>query len=180
MITIPQLKPPTIKNMEVDFGTTIATSLWQRISQQLNWIEKNMPIGMVMWFFNDVNYANGSPIPDPKSTNWQFCDGSLITNPNSPMVGQNVPDFRGLYMKASQFFPIGQLGGTVSHNLSHDHGGFTSYGSDLLPAVPGNYTSDVGSNEPQGNLHRHSMGSDLGLIYVDPPHVDLQAYMRIA
>ena len=176
MITIPQLKPAAIKNMEVDFGTSIATGLWQRIAQQLNWIEKNMPIGMVIWFYDSMTYAGGPNVPDPKATNWQFCDGSAITNPNSPMFGQNTPDLRGLYQKGSNIVAPFTLTGVPSINLSHNHGGSTGITCDL----EGNNDTDDSDEKPAGNCHSHSVSGALGVYTLDPPHVELQPYMRIA
>lgn len=175
MITIPQLKPDALRTMEVDFGTTIAQGLWQRISRQLNWIEKAVPVGMVIYFYDSQTFANGNPVPDPKSTNWQFCDGSPITNPLSPMFGQNVPDLRNRFSKGSATLGLGVTGGTVSHNLAHSHGGATSTTCDL----EGLSNTDNSDAKPKGNCHNHSIGGSLGTISVMPPYINLQPYMRI-
>lgn len=50
------------------------------------------PIGFTAYFPNVL----GSPVI---ASNWQLCDGSLITNILSPMVGQNTPIIANNYIR---------------------------------------------------------------------------------
>ncbi|MDZ4810774.1 MAG: hypothetical protein SGI96_21265 [Bacteroidota bacterium] len=173
MITIPEKKPELLKNLEVDFGTTIAQSIWQRVAWQLNFMSASVPIGLIMYFYQSQTLAGGGSIPAPVGT-WQFCDGVSITDADSPLFGQNTPDFRLLIKK--QDTPILTTGGVATHDLAHDHEGFTGFTTDL---EAGNFRTDFGFDKAQGNSHRHAILSALGDISTLPPYVELQPYMRI-
>ena len=172
MITIPDQKPELLKSLEVDFGTSIAQSVWQRIAWQLNFMNASVPIGLIMYFYQSQTLANGSPIPTPVGS-WQFCDGGSITDPDSPLQGQNTPDFRLVFQKHDT--PILTTGGVATQNLAHNHGGFTGFTTDL----ENNFRSGLGGDKARGNNHRHAILSDLGNISVLPPYIELQPYMRI-
>lgn len=174
-ITIPAAKPTPLKSLEVDFSTSMAQGIWQRIGQLQNWLEKNVPIGIVMYFYDSTTYAGGTPIPDPKSSNWLFCNGQQILNTNSPMYGQFTPDLRNYFPRAGT--PIGGTGGDVIHNIFHNHGGFTQSKTDL---ISGEYLTDGGEDVDQGGLHKHAITGAWFTVIVLPPYIDLQPYMRIA
>jgi hypothetical protein len=170
MIVVPQLSPALLKTFESDFGTSIAQVLWRRIVDHQNWINAALPIGSVIFFYGSQQYANGSTIVDPNAC-WQFCDGGAVVNTNSPLLGQNVPDLRGKFLRGDDV--EGLLGGSDTINLSHNHE------TGALFDGENNYNSG-GDNEQGGpSFHNHPIGSDLGVILRLPPYAELQPYMRI-
>lgn len=174
MIVIPTAKPLLLKALETDFGTTIARTIWKRIQEQEAWVNANVPIGIIIWFYASQTYANSSPIASPNQA-WQFCDGSLISNADSPLNGLNTPDLRGLFPKfVDTNGGIGTLGGIPSFSLNHNHGGATQ-GASSCDGSGSNPGGDHGS----GGYHTHSIGGDLGTYNVLPPYIDLQPYVRI-
>jgi hypothetical protein len=175
MIVIPAIKPQLLKQHEVDFGTTASENLVKRVVEFLNFVEKSLPIGIIIFVYQSMTDSNGNQIPLP-SSNWKFCDGSLVTNTQSPLFNQHVPDLRGRYLKMSATNqPIGTLGGNSSVNLTHNHGGWVWHFTDL----EGNWDTDNGSAMPQGDSHTHQIYNDLGIYQLNPQHIVLQPYMRI-
>ena len=171
-ILIPQLKPELFRQFESDFGTSIAETLWKRMIDHQNWLNKAVPVGIVLFFYGSQTYADSDPIDQP-NVNWQFCDGSAVVNSNSPLFGQNVPDLRELFLKGS--LSIGTLGGSDDVNLSHSHGGVT--GATLDAEAVAN--TEGGADQGGPSLHTHSIPSALGITSKLPPYVELQPFMRI-
>lgn len=172
MITIPALNPALLKTFEADFGTSIAQTLWQRIVDHLNWLNAALPVGSVLYFYSSQTYANGNQIAGPSAC-WQICDGSAVSNPNSPLFGISLPDMRQRFLKGSD--SPDQYGGSDTVNLAHSHGGATGAVFD------GENNFDSGGDNEQGgpSFHNHPIFSDLGVITRLPPYVELQPYMRI-
>lgn len=172
MIVIPQLNPALLKTFEADFGTSIAQVLWRKIIDHVNWLNAALPVGSIQFFYGSQLYANGNPIASPNAC-WQFCDGSAVTNPNSPLFGQNIPDLRQKFLKGST--TIGTLGGSDTVNLAHSHGGATGATFDGEDS----FDSDGDSAQGGPSFHNHPIGSALGVVLRLPPYAELQPYMRI-
>ena len=175
MIEIPHLKPQLLMDLEVDFGTTIANAIWQKIADHQNFVNQYVPIGMIMWFYGSIDYGSGpTPINLPNSTNWQFCDGTTITNANSPLVGYAMPDMRTLFLKHGT--SVGSAGGSDSFTLYHDHGGVTGAASD----AGGDVHTEGGTDGSHFNVHQHNIAADLAAAFSNlPPYIQLAPYMRI-
>lgn len=176
MIVIPQIPPKLLKSLEADFGSSVANAIWKRMIEHQNYINASMPVGLVMWFYGSQRYADGSPgtlITQP-SSNWQFCNGGLITNTNSPLLGQNVPDLRQRFLRGGS--TIGTLGGSNVLVLAHSHGGFTG-STDDREGSPPRTDDDVERNI--GNPHVHPIDADLSNRPKLPPYTELQPFMRI-
>lgn len=70
------------------------------------------PIGTVTAYFGTLAY-----IPD----NWMLCDGRSVSDPDSPLVGQTIPDLRSRFvMGAGPQAPMGTTGGLIAAPL-HSH-----------------------------------------------------------
>lgn len=173
MITIPNLKPALLKNLETDFGTSIAAAIWLKIKDNNNWLNKNLPVGIIMWFYASQTYSDSSVIDSP-GAQWQICDGSAITDTNSPLLGQNTPDFRQKFLTGDATPDL--IGGTDSMNLSHNHSGQTGFTLDIDSSAK---RSSLGFERYGYNNHNHAIFSSLGNIQKLPPYVDLQPYLRI-
>lgn len=104
-----------------DAGDIVSVEVFQQLAQNCNYLIDSMPIGSIVPICVGLT---GVPTPNPDI--WQECDGSVITNQNSPMHGQTVPDHRGRYLKGqSSTGTIGFYGGSNTKTLTHGHGGGT-------------------------------------------------------
>ena len=174
-MTIPNLtvRPEQLRGHETDFGTSISSSLWLKIVNNHAWVEKSLPIGMILFFYESTTEADGTPKPAPNPDIWIPCQGQTINDPESPLDGQTLPDLRDRFLKGSQ--NAGQFGGQTDVDISHSHGG------QLVPVddrSPGNET-DSGTGALTGSLHTHSLSTEWSnQETVIPKNVALQAYMR--
>lgn len=159
------------KDLEKDFATTVAQSLWQKASMAINAFDKCYPIGTVMYF-----YATQSALPSlPDVGHWQILNGGTVTDPNSPIFGQSLPNFGGYLIKHPA---NGQLdlvtGGVNSINLTHSHGGATGVTNDN-----DDFQLDNGGEREEAGPHFHPISSDLSTYNLIPEYVQLQCYIRI-
>lgn len=61
------------------------------------------PIGSILPFYGD---------PGALPSNWRLCDGTSVSDPNSPFDGQNVPDLREMFLRGASFsWSLGSSGG---------------------------------------------------------------------
>lgn len=159
------------KDLEKDFGTSNAEALWKRAIQLMTYVEKSNPVGMLMFI-----HATQSNIPSlPDSQYWQLCDGSVVSNANSPMNGVTLPDLRDKFVRHPSSGEI-QLssGGQDIQSLQHNHGGFTGFTN------PQEFLQmDNGGDRVETSNHRHTIGNDLGNVTTVPTYLALKVYVRI-
>jgi hypothetical protein len=81
-----------------------------------------IPIGAVIaWWRPDSSFSWSGE-------GFQLCDGSTITDPGSPLLGQKTPDLRQQFIRGVvSYEEIGTTGGAATHShgfvmLSHTHG----------------------------------------------------------
>lgn len=174
MINIPSLKPETLRDIEIDFGTSIASSIWRKVVDNYQWVEKSVPVGFILFFYGEITEADGTPKDPPNPDIWGYCDGSIINDPDSPLNGQALPNLIDLFPKGSD--TIGTLGGQSTIDISHSHGGATGATDDTTKPF---FTADNGNDRREGSLHTHSMNTkwptDEPII---PKYFSVQPYMR--
>lgn len=170
MSTPRQITP--LRSLQYDFATSIAQALWAKAKQITDYTNAAVPVGMLLYV-----YATQTNLPSlPDSKYWQLCDGSVVTNSLSPMVGQTLPDLRGVWLKhpAAGSSPF-STGGTTSVVLTHSHTGQTESASDRLTL-----TAKAGGDFASGGDHQHDIAVDLvGTFVLTPPTQLLQIYVRI-
>lgn len=160
------------KEVEKDFGTSIAEALWKKAAQTLEYINASYPIGMLMFFHETQD--NLPATPDSKY--WQEVDGSTISNVNSPLNGVTLPDWRGKFFRhpASGEIVL-STGGSNTVNLSHNHGGITGIGDPRF-----RFQLDNGGERAMPQAHAHGINSDLSsTTSTVPQYRALKVYMRI-
>lgn len=173
MIVTPPLKPELLTQVETDFGSTICKHIFRKIMFYQLWVNRSLPVGMILSFYGSQEFAGGGLIDKPNGKFWQWCDGGVINNPNSPLNGQNTPDFKEKFLKGG--LTIGALGGQSTINLSHNHGGVTSVENQT-----GGGGADAGGDAAQGTFHAHSIASNLSSAEsVIPPYFETQYYLRV-
>jgi hypothetical protein len=74
-----------------------------------------VPVGTVIsWWRATAN----TPLP---SDEWAIADGSVVTDSESPLYGQTLPDLTDRFIMGVDADSIGQAGGSNTLNLSHSH-----------------------------------------------------------
>lgn len=152
-----------------EYGDLVSVETFAAIADAVNYLIDSMPVGSIVPIF--VGFP-GVPTPDPAF--WQECDGSIVTNGNSPLFGEAVPDHTdGRYLKgASTIGEVGNFGGSLTKNLAHDHGGRT----DVKEFERRSDSDDDGWNVRD---HDHSVPSDMGEIEFEPAHIRIKHYIKI-
>lgn len=174
MIEEVKLRPQKMFVHESDFGTTAASFLWQKIINNQHFVEKCFPIGYVLFFHASQTYADGTPVTAPNPEIWQPLNGTTVNDPDSPLNGVTLPDFRQKFLKGSN--TEGLTGGQLTINLQHNHGGATGVTDDRQP----DSQADAGGGYNTGAPHTHSISSNWSTAeQITPPYIDLQAYIRI-
>lgn len=132
MITIPVLFTPISLN-ETKKESSGNEETISKMIQNTNWLLELRPIGSILL----IN-TNQFGVEAPDSNVFQYCDGSEITHPSSPLrsVGLNTrftPDLRGKFPRCSNNYETNETGGSWEHQFSHSHsvGTQTNYGSGV-------------------------------------------------
>ncbi len=172
MIYIPNIRPETVKNLEVDFGSSISVSIWLKIINNQNWVEKNLPIGALLFFYRSMTKADLTPIELPNSNIWIELNGQTVNDIKSPLNGQILPDLRDKFLKGSETY--GLTGGQTTLNLVHSHGGLTGITDDREEK-----NADEGNAYNTGSPHYHVIGQAWSSAEpIIPKFFSVQTYMR--
>lgn len=173
MITTPQQFTKTHKE-EVFYENSINEETIKKIIYNNNWLLDLVPIGSIVYI--QTNQIGGGT-PDPNV--WQFCDGSEIVNPNSPIrsIGLNqrfTPDMRSRFPRVSNTLNTNGTGGTWNHNLEHAH-------STGLPSAIGG-TIDKKGDRRRRDQHSHSISAQYSnpTVIEAPAYITYNAYMKIS
>jgi len=109
-----------------------------------------IPIGTI------ISWWNGNQQLSWSSVGFQLCNGSTITDPESPLVGTKTPDLRGVYVRgAVSYDQIGASGGAASHTHGYALGDHT-HRIDHTHAISGYTTSVIGTAGQDINGHHCS------------------------
>lgn len=78
-------------------------------------VPPGVPVGSVIsWWRANAD----TPLP---SGEWMIADGSVVSDPESPLNGKTLPDLRNRFVMGVSATEIGITGGTNTLNLSHQH-----------------------------------------------------------
>lgn len=157
-----------------DFGDIISHDLATLLKDNNDFLLACSPVGTI------APILFGFPgVPLPDSNVWQECNGSEITNPNSPLRSQNVKNFTpnmiDRYMKVPSIFgQSGQTGGVnATLQFKHNHGGRTN-----TVGVGGAVKS--GFNTRTARPHSHAINDSFANpVNVEPPFYTVKFYIRI-
>lgn len=149
-----------------------------KLIQNQNWALDLRPIGTII--LHNINQPDSTP-PDPEV--YQQCDGSEITNPDSPLrsigINQNfVPDLRDRYIQVHNQQTGNPLTGSQEHSLRHDH----SVGGRInINPQTGIEEDDKDDRRYTPSSHSHDMATQYPnpTIFDAPAFVYYVAYMKI-
>ncbi len=151
------------------YGDLTSVELFGGIADNMNYLLDSSQVGEIALILVGV-----AGVPTPDATIWQLCDGSAITEPLSPLVGQSTPDLRDTYLKGTTGGDVGTITGSNTKNLQHNHGGVTS------TFDPDPDSCDFSHGEYYVIPHHHDIVSDLGTaINFEPLHVRLKHFLKI-
>ena len=158
-----------------EFGDVVSNELLTELKTNMDFMSSFCPVGAVAPILFGLP---GVPTPDPNI--WQECNGSEITNPNSPLRSQGssvrrTPDLRDRYVRMPNTFGLsGNTGGFNSTLIfRHNHGGRTNT-VGTGGAIRGGY------NKRHARSHSHAINTSFpNAINVEPPYYTVKFYMRI-
>lgn len=157
------------------YDEIVSVELFSAITAGLNYLIDATPVGTIMPILYGL-----TGVPAPDSEIWQLCDGSAITNVNSPLVGHNTPDFTdGRMIKgAVSAGTPGTRGGSHTGDLRHNHGGSTS-GLNWAPHNGQSKNDHDFHAFASGHQHTISSDSSMSAVNLDPIHVKIKQYIKI-
>lgn len=172
MITTPPIFTP-VHEEEFDYLEPVSEETMRKLILNSNFLLDLAPVGTII--FVNINQPG---VTQPNSNYWQVCDGSQITNPNSPIrsIGLNLrytPNMKGLYPCGAEFVKVNNTGGTHIHNLVHGHttGGASAHGKGLKKK------GDRSRRNPHGHVLFDQYTAEYEL--VAPAYLYAVAYMKI-
>ena len=163
--------PSLIDNDKTEYGDITSTELFAAIADNLNYLMDACPIGSIVPILVGLGAV---PTPDP--TIWQLCNGSPITQPTSPLVGQSTPNLNDRYLKgAESISTAGQFGGASYFSFSHNHGGSTG---NSFPG--GNVDADDSDAIWEATeFHTHAVALDGANFNIHPMRFIVNFYLKI-
>lgn len=140
-----------------------------KLIYNMNLLRALMPIGMVKAY-----QVNIPTVPRPSEVLFQYCDGSEITEPTSPLNGvgtQNVPNLVGKYIRGDD--GGAEVGGNATVDFTHTH----TTGPNAFP--PTNKLEAGDEKDASQNAHTHDVPNGLGEVTMDVAHMQICFYMKI-
>ena len=163
-----------IDNNITDFASIISQELATLIKGNIDYIQKSIPIGSIKPIMVNIP---GVAAPDPNI--WQECNGSEITNPNSPLRSTGsqqrfTPNMVDRYIRgATTPGESGSSAGSNNTTMSHNHTGVTE------GHVSPENDDDGGARNVQW-VHVHGIASDLTTpISMEPAFMIVKFFMKI-
>ena len=159
-----------------DFSDVVSVELADAMRKNLDFLRTVCGIGEIAPIMVNIP---GVPAPNPNY--WQECNGSEITNENSPLRSQGIlqrftPNMTDRYILITP--AGGQIAGVpggvnATYAFKHNHGGRTTW-------VNTNGDTDHSSSIQEANPHDHTIAFDLDFaLNVEPPYKTVKFYMRI-
>lgn len=165
---------PIDDNGSSQFGNLVSVETFTQLATNLNALIHSMPIG------TKIMILTGLPgVPEPDPSIWAPCEGGVVTDQNSPLHDQTLPDDRGHYPKGCT--TIGQAGntaGTHSKSWPHNHSGLT--GTNTIQSDNNDDNADTDDDYITVYPHNHPIAPDLrNVIDVQPVHIRVRYYIKI-
>ena len=169
--------PEKIDDDDLEFGDVVSNEIKLSLKNTIDYLSAIVAIGEIAPIMTNIP---GVPTPDPNI--WQECNGSEITNENSPLrtVGDTInttPDMREHYIKVPLIFGTSGVPGGENDTFlfRHDHAGRT--GEHINP------DDDVDSGDDDDEAvgsHSHTIAFDFDFqVNVEPPFFTVKFFMRI-
>lgn len=173
MIVFPNLFSP-LYDSEFGVSAPVSEETIRKLVQNMNMLSRLACVGQIR-----LAQPNIPGAPQPSLIQFQYCDGSEITEPNSPFkttggVNRFTPNMTDKYIRGAANATATAAIGAATANFQHDHGGAT--GLWCHPVGP-----EDGDEEPSVSFcHDHSISPDLDPASpLDPQYIYLAIYLKI-
>ena len=161
---------------DFQFADVVSFERATDLKENIDSLSLVVPVGEVVAIMTGIP---GVPTPDPNI--WQECDGSEITNENSPLrtIGADqrfTPDMRERYIKVPAVFGNSGVAGGLNDSFifRHNHAGVT--GAHIAPE-DGDPSNDQDMAAPS---HAHSISYSFDFqMNIEPPFFTVRFFMRI-
>jgi hypothetical protein len=162
-----------VKDAELEVERPVTDELLRKMIQNVNMLSQLAMVGQICAIA--VNQP-GAPAPNPEI--WQACDGSEITDVNSPLQsigGDNryTPDLKKKYLRGAEDQELNTItSADLTCNLTHTH----------TTNVIGYWQVGEGGTERRGYAaaHNHGINNDLSAAEpIDVAHMKVVFYMKI-
>ena len=160
-----------------NFGDIVSIELAESLRVNIDFLQNVCAIGQIAPIMVDL-----PGVPDPDINYWQECNGSEITNENSPLrsLGENrhyTPDMRERFIMMVK--PNSQDAGSLAgenntYAFKHHHGGYTG-------SVGSNSDSDHSHSAREAAFsHNHTIAFDFNYpVNVEPPFYTVKFSMSL-
>lgn len=120
-----------------------------------------VPIGTILSWAKSITGIPTIPF------GWAECNGSTVSDADSPINGQALPNLNGSTEANKRFLRGSTTSGTTGGASTHNHGGATGNN-------PNNGFGVTGSGNNSNVTHNHSISSDATI----PPYYEVVFIMR--
>lgn len=153
-----------------EFHDIVSVEMFSGIVDNLNSMIDGVKVGEIATI---MVVAGMTPPLD--STIWVECEGGTVTDPQSILFGQTIPDLRDRYLKgATALSTVGTLDGSNTADLSHNHGGATQ------PFGPGPHVAEEADDYWEAVAHTHTIDTDLAAdANIEPAHFTIKHYLKV-
>jgi hypothetical protein len=162
-----------IEDAEVSEGNPVSDETVRKLVQNSNMLGALACIGSIR-----AIAVNVVGVPAPSVDQFQYCDGSEITHPQSPLQSTSgftrlTPDTRQRYIRgATSESSNGLTALNPTNNLSHTH--TTGF---VAPVLVGYIAEECKGWEVP---HNHTVNADLSATDpIDPAHFQIALYLKI-
>lgn len=174
-ITYPVMYTP-VADKEVEFTRPVSDETVRKIIQNINMLSKLAEIGQI------ISVAVNQPgVSTPSPLQFQQCDGSEITQENSPLQSTSgspkfTPDTRDFFLRgAPDESTNGQTAPNLTTNLQHAH----STSTIVQPRV-GEGGDERHAYSDSDLPHNHPLSDDLNPAEpIDPANLKIVHYLKI-
>ena len=170
-----------IDDKELSLNRPTSEETVRKLVQNVNLLGTLAPVGLI------VGVAVNTPgVPPVNSLLFQFCDGSQITDPTSPIRAtlghpRATPRINDKYLRGAPDTTSNpdsgdlDVGGFATRDLNHNHGGATGF---VCVGIVGEEGDERHGYEDL--CHQHTISSDLSdEDPIDMAHVQTAFYLKI-
>lgn len=173
-----------VHDTETTVERPVSEETIRKIIQNINMLSKLHVIGSVK-----AVALNQPGVTAPTTSQWQVCDGSDISDTDSPLASifgttRYTPNIRGRFVRGANASTTSgnELGGASS--IAHSHNHFGTVATYIPPATfvvdgPGDPSDPFAPAAGPSFEHSHNIASQSISATLDPLHEQVEFYLKI-